>query len=160
MAITAISRDWGADPSIIRIVTSDDYATITAAGYLTDQAANIRNINNGDFEFRENDVVLASYGANNDRTLFDVSSDFTSLTPNIGAQKVLGGTSAAWAGGGASNAFAAAGILATDHVTVTISNQTNGVSIEDAVPSADTITVTFSGDPGADTVVRWVAVRD
>jgi len=61
MTITAISRDWGIDPCIVRIVTDDDLAAITTAGYLLDEAADIRAINHGDFQWVDTDYVLISY---------------------------------------------------------------------------------------------------
>lgn len=61
MSITAISRDWGRDPSIVRIVTTDNLAAITTAGYLTAQEANIESLNFGAFEWADTDEVLISY---------------------------------------------------------------------------------------------------
>lgn len=64
MSILAIQRDWGADPSIVRIVTNDTYLTITTPGYLTAQAANIAAIQNTGsvgFQWVADDVVLIAY---------------------------------------------------------------------------------------------------
>lgn len=61
MGITAISRDWGIDPQIVRIVTTDNLDTIVANGYVTGQAANIAAIQNGVFQWRADDYVLISY---------------------------------------------------------------------------------------------------
>jgi hypothetical protein len=61
VAITAISRDWGRDPAIVRIVTTDNLATITTAGYLTAQEANIEALNFGEFDWADTDDVLISY---------------------------------------------------------------------------------------------------
>lgn len=60
--ITNISTDWGVSPRIVRIVTTDDLAVITTAGYVTAQAANIELIQNGNFEWTATDEVLISYG--------------------------------------------------------------------------------------------------
>lgn len=62
---------------------------------------------------------------------------------------------AAYAGGGTSNAFVATGLLSTDIVTATIKASTNSVAITKAVPTTDTLTITFSADPGAATTVQW-----
>ena len=59
--ITAISRDWGADPCIVRIVTTDNLGAITTAGYLTAQADEIAALNNGNFEWTPTDYILISY---------------------------------------------------------------------------------------------------
>ncbi len=58
MAILSISRDWGIDPQIVRIVTNDTIATVTGSGYITAQEANIELLQNGDFEWRVTDLIL------------------------------------------------------------------------------------------------------
>ena len=71
---------------------------------------------------------------------------------------VLANTTAAYAGGGTSNAFTATGIGATSIVTASILASTNTVSIVKVVPTADTLTVFFSADPGASTTISWHAI--
>lgn len=61
MAITAISRDWGVSPSIVRVSTTNTLAEITTNEYLTEQAATIRLLNNGDFEWVTGDFVAIDY---------------------------------------------------------------------------------------------------
>lgn len=61
MAITSITRDWGVDPSIVRITSTDNLTAITTAGYLTAQEANIELLNNGEFEWLPSDFVLIYY---------------------------------------------------------------------------------------------------
>jgi len=63
MAITAIGRYFVGDPNIVAIVTDDDLAAITTAGYLTDPdiMADIEAIQNGDFQWQDTDMVLISY---------------------------------------------------------------------------------------------------
>ena len=75
-----------------------------------------------------------------------------------GGFAVLANTTATYAGGGTSNAYVATGLGATSIVTATILASTNAVSIVKAVPSANTLTVTFSADPGAATTVSWIAI--
>lgn len=67
-------------------------------------------------------------------------------------------TTAAYGGGGTSNAFTATGLAATDIVVATILASTNSVAITKAVPTANTLTITFSADPGAGTTVQWHAL--
>lgn len=67
------------------------------------------------------------------------------------------GTTATYAGGGTSNAFTATGMAATWIVTATILTSTNAVAIAKAVPSTNTLTITFTADPGAGTTVSWIA---
>lgn len=61
MAITSISRDWGVDPSVVRITTPDSLTTIIASGYLTAQEANIEALNNGAFEWVDGDLIAIDY---------------------------------------------------------------------------------------------------
>lgn len=91
MAIIAISRDNLTETlDIVRIISTDSLATVTATGYLTAQAANIAALNKGTWNWLSQDEILINYGAtqNADGTVsggtnafFQVSSDFTSLIP-------------------------------------------------------------------------------
>lgn len=58
MAITSITRDWGFNPALVRITSTDNYSTVTADGYLTAQAGNIALDNQGSFEWQISDAVL------------------------------------------------------------------------------------------------------
>ncbi len=79
---------------------------------------------------------------------------------SVGASSIaLAATTAAYAGGGTSNAFTATGLLATDIVSAVIRTSTNAVAIAKAIPTANTLTVTFTADPGATTTVDYIAVR-
>lgn len=59
----------------------------------------------------------------------------------------------------ATRAYTVTGLLATDIVTANIFASTNAVTIQKVTPSTDTLTVLFSGDPGAGTTVNYIAVR-
>ncbi len=83
-------------------------------------------------------------------------TDTAGTIGTIGAS-VIAATTAAYAGGGTSNAYVATGLTASSIVTAVILASTNAVSIAKAVPSANTLTVTFSADPGADTTVNYIA---
>lgn len=61
MAITAISRDWGVDPQIVRIVTTDTLPTISTAGYFATQLDELNELQHGNFQFRATDYILISY---------------------------------------------------------------------------------------------------
>ena len=95
-------------------------------------------------------VTVSTYGA----TLVDDATNLVAL----GTLGIRAATTAAYAGGGTSNAFTATGMVATDIVTAVILASTNAVSIAKAVPGAATLTVTFSADPGAATTVSWIAI--
>lgn len=61
MAITSIGRYFVGDPNIVSVVTSDNLATITTAGYLTTQEDEIAALQNGTFQWSDTDIVLISY---------------------------------------------------------------------------------------------------
>lgn len=79
MGITAIRRDWGVQPSMVRISTTDTLADVAVTGYLTTQEAYIDDINKGAFDWNESDSVLVF--ADDGSGLFEISPDFTSLIP-------------------------------------------------------------------------------
>lgn len=64
------------------------------------------------------------------------------------------------AGGGAAEAITVTGAAATDLAFVTmVDDGTNNVTIVNAVVTTNTLTVTFSGDPGADCVINYQLLR-
>lgn len=63
-------------------------------------------------------------------------------------------------GGAAAEAITVTGLAATDLVFCQVKdNGTGNVTILQAVPTTNTLTVTFSGDPGNDTVIYYQALR-
>lgn len=96
------------------------------------------------------DVTVSVYGA----TLVDDATALAALT-TLGLKRAA---SAVWGGGGVSNAFVATGVLTTDLVFATLVASANAASIEKVVPTANTLTVTFSADPGAGTQIHWLAI--
>ncbi len=63
-------------------------------------------------------------------------------------------------GGGAAEAFNIPGVLATDLAYVqVVDDGTANVTVLQAVCTADTLTVTFSADPGNDTVINYQIIR-
>jgi hypothetical protein len=111
MAIVKITRDWGDNPSIVRVIATapDTLTSVAAAGYITAQADNIRLANNGDFQWRQSDEVLINAGGtlNPETTgidggtngFFQINSTFTSLiVPATTSPTFVGLT--AHAGGG------------------------------------------------------------
>jgi hypothetical protein len=71
----------------------------------------------------------------------------------------LAGTTSAYAGGGTSNGFTVTGLLSTDTVSAVIRASTNAVAVAKAVPTTNTLTITFSADPGAGTTVDYIVAR-
>jgi len=63
-------------------------------------------------------------------------------------------------GGAAAEVITVTGAVAGDKVIVSLyDNGTNNVSIVSAVAGTDAITVTFSGDPGNDTIIAYQVLR-
>lgn len=77
MAITEIARDWGVNPSIVRITSTDTLAAVGTTGYLTAQAANIATVNSGAFEWIISDFVLVY--ASDGWDFFSIDPTFASL---------------------------------------------------------------------------------
>src|SRR5271156_805842 len=79
--IIEISRDWGPNPCIVRIITLDSLATITTPGYLTAQATQINSINFGAFQWSPTDIALIAYAGGEGFFRVDplVNFDFTPL---------------------------------------------------------------------------------
>jgi hypothetical protein len=71
---------------------------------------------------------------------------------------VKANTTAAWGGGGLTNVYVANGLAVASIVTASILASTNAASIVKAVPGVNTLTVTFSADPGAATTVNYIAI--
>ena len=89
MGITSITRDYGPDPSIVRIVTTDNYATITAAGYLFAQKPYIEGVNLGEFQWADDDLILVNYAGNNFSAFFNRDPDTDTLIPSGAGQAIL-----------------------------------------------------------------------
>ncbi len=74
---------------------------------------------------------------------------------DLGA-RLIAGTTGTYAGGGTSNAYTVAGLAVTSVGSAVIRASTNAVSICKAVPGTNTLTITFSADPGASTTVDYI----
>jgi hypothetical protein len=89
--ITSIKREFNLFPNIVGIVTTADLTTITTAGYLTNEEANIELLNNGVFQWEIEDLVLIYYSSNqigfftHDAT----NNTFISLAANGGLSNTL-----------------------------------------------------------------------
>lgn len=223
MSIVSIYTDFagqiGANPRRVKIVTTDNLATVTTAGWLNNN--NLQGYQlyptdfidmvysyNGVTNSGTNDVFLVSI-TNSVITLSqDVSggnvilpvvdgnfatfsgtagktddsgyapsnaaktvvpmldavpvannlSKFTAIDGTVGDAgfRVISNTTAAYAGGGTSNAFTATGLTVNAKGSAVIRASTNSVSITKALPGTNTLTITFSADPGAATTVDYI----
>lgn len=85
------------------------------------------------------------------------ASGTAGLVVDAGAA-IHAGTTGTYAGGSTSNAFTITGMASTWVVTASNLTATNSVSITKVVPSTNTLTITWSADPGAGTTVNWIAL--
>ncbi len=67
MSILAIARNFDGNPNIVTIVTDDDLAEITTAGYWSSAAitADVQALQNGDFQWSATDIALICYAPDN-----------------------------------------------------------------------------------------------
>jgi hypothetical protein len=144
----------GVLPSTVKMCTTDNFATITGAGYLTNSM-----LVGG---FKPTDVleVIYSYSQSDGTGTFgtftlSITSGVITLTPSAG-YRIISGTTAAYGGGGTSNAFTVTGLTVNSKGSAVIRASTNAVSIAKALPGTDTLTITFSADPGAATTVDYI----
>src|SRR5882724_7066976 len=77
MPITAIARDWGVNPSIVRILTTDSLSTIQVTGYLKTQQPVIDALNGGTFQWNDTDYIFIK--ASDGWGQFTISTGFNSL---------------------------------------------------------------------------------
>jgi hypothetical protein len=91
MSIVSIRRDWGDGASIVRIVTTDTIGAASEDNYITAQAANILEANEGMFQWNtgqlnnglSNSIDSVLVSAIDGNALFEINSTATSLIPTI-----------------------------------------------------------------------------
>ncbi len=86
MAVTLINRITGSTNNLVYLVTTDNIATATGAGYLTAQAATIQALNDGEWQWESNDLIILS--ASDGVLLASINAAFTTLTGYIASQLV------------------------------------------------------------------------
>ena len=89
--ITSIKREFNLFPNIVGIVTTDDLAVITTADYFSSQAVEVELLNNGVWQWENEDIVLIYYAtAQIGRFTYDASTDaFVSVAANGGLSNTL-----------------------------------------------------------------------
>lgn len=85
MSITNISFDWGVDPTMVRITTTDSLATITTTGYWTTQADTIDSLNHGAFVFPEGCLIAINYSNGEGFFTFDSTNQTFLAETNPGS---------------------------------------------------------------------------
>lgn len=155
MSITHIARDYGVQPSIVRLTSSDSLAVVSATGYLTAQAAQIEQANMGSFEWLVGDMVAVAASDGDSIFQFD-GDDFSSLIalPYVAASSPLNMKAvhaAAAAGGAAAQSFTDAFCTSLSVVVGNWVTQENAASVLKIVPGSGSFVVTSSANAGVGT---------
>jgi hypothetical protein len=94
------------------------------------------------------------------KLLASVKDYVDALAPSAPSHVIKYAAQRTTVGGAAAEAITVTGALATDLAFVQIKdNGTGNVTILQAAVTSNTLTVTFSGDPGADTIIYYQIVR-
>lgn len=149
---TNFAGQSGVIPTFIFIETNDTYDQVKSLGYLNDLVKDNLSINEGII------AVVSTKPSRNSRTsksyIFDISKSGNnfSLVNNTG---IIAGTTTIYGGGGTGTVFTVAGLTSNSKGAAIIRTSTNNVSITRAIPGVNTLSVTFSADPGANTTVDF-----
>lgn len=89
--ITSIKREFNLFPNIVGIVTTADLTTITTAGYWNNELDNVELLNNGVWQWEDEDLVLIYYSAAQIGffTYDATTAAFVSLAANGGLSNTL-----------------------------------------------------------------------
>jgi hypothetical protein len=94
------------------------------------------------------------------KLLASVKDYVDAAAPSLASHVIKYAAQRTTVGGAAAEAITVTGALATDLAFVQIKdNGTGNVTILQAALTSNTLTVTFSGDPGADTIIYYQIVR-
>lgn len=148
----------GVKPRMDYILTDDTVAEVLTAGYLN------HSVDHG-FSFDQGDLVCvvtkASPSARYDSGIYQVDHNGTNwnLVPTT-SSLLLKAAQYTTAGGAAAEAITVAGLLTTDLAFVqVVDNGTSNVTVLQAACTANTLTVTFSANPGTDTIINYQILR-
>lgn len=87
--ITSIKREFNLFPNIVGIVTTDDLTTITTTGYFGTQLAQVELLNNGEWQWELEDLVLIYYATNQIAFfVYDATTDAFVANPASGGISV------------------------------------------------------------------------
>lgn len=150
IAAGAIVND---DVSASAAIDYSKLATLTSGNILVGSAGNVATS-----VAMSGDVAIVASGAT---TIQAGAVGLTKLASAVAPSHVVKyAAQVTTVGGAAAEAFTVTGLAATDLVFCQIKNDgTSNVTLLQAVPTANTLTITFSADPGNDTVVYYQALR-
>ena len=131
-------------------------AALTSADILVGSAGNVATA-----VAVTGDVSLSNAGVMHVNSTQAAAVNLASLTTGITPSHVVKyAAKYTTVGGAAAEAIAIAGVLSTDLPFVQLVNHgANTVSVAFAVPTTNTLTVTFSADPGSATIINYQILR-
>lgn len=148
----------GVEPKFDYILTDDTVAEVLTAGYLN------HSVDAG-YSFSQGDIVpvitQSSPSARKRSGMYQVDHNGNnwSLIP-LESSPLLAMAQYTTVGGAASEAISIPGILASDLADIQMVNDgANNVTALQAACTANTLTVTFSGNPGGDAVINYWIYR-
>lgn len=143
---------------------NETLATISASGFFNDFQQSVVSgdefgpLQVGDILFLNGNDGSGIYQIDSISTNVTVAAYTSSAATASHVVKFAGQETTA--GGSASESFTVTGALATDLAFVQVVNDgTNNVTVLQADVSADSLDVTFSGDPSSDTVINYQILR-
>jgi len=136
------------------LTSADTLATVKAAGYFNTLLTQ-GHLKVGDL------ISIKASDASDIVVVTSVTTNIEVASYNAAAVVPLYAGEHTTVGGAAAEAITVTGVLDTDLVLVTLHTEgaTPRTILTAAATAADTITVTFSGDPAADHVVTYVVYR-
>ena len=140
--ITAINRSFQGYPNIVHIATTDNLATITTTGYLTAQDAQIQLLNNGEFQWETDDIVLIFYATDlvNWFQMVASTESFAAISPPAGISATL--PSADIIVGNGSNVATAVAMSGDVHIDNTGATTIQALAVTGAKMANNTVTFT------------------
>lgn len=148
----------GVKPQWDYIVTSDTVAKVLSVGYLNAAVAEGYSFNQGDL------VAISTKASSTARAkssiyMVDHNGTNWNLIPSPSSPLFVAAQYTT-IGGAAAEAITISGVLATDLAFVQmVNNAPNTVSVISAVCTANTLTVTFSANPGAGCIINYQILR-
>lgn len=140
-------------PSVAYIDTNDTRAEVLATGYLNGEVSQGLSFKLPCIAYVTTRVTPTSAPVISQFQVAHVGANW-SLTPLAGTLKFAAQYTTV--GGAAAEAITIPGLLATDLADIqVVNNGTGNVTVLEAACTANTLTVTFSGNPGADTIINY-----
>lgn len=152
--VTAIAADSivNADVNSAAAIAFSKLAALPSAELLVGSAGNVPTA-----VAMSGDVAIDNAGAT---TIQAGAIDLAMLSAGITPSSVIKFAGKENNGGGSATiAITQAGVLTSDIVFAQVQASTNAVSVQKVTPTADTVTVLLSADPGAATVISWQVLR-